>query len=639
MSRLAERPKPRAYEEVLQRLQKALAALRARVNDTQRQSSMPRSLATQVAEGVERTFEDPVAKLVQSNAALRQTVRSLRSLDDLDSFLAEVLQRMVEQVGAASAALFVADEHEGLHLTWVVENGRLQRGGESQHPNANRPLPFTAYRSHLEAVGFREGMPQVTSGLVCHDEPARIYLEQLGVKSVITIPVLLDDAIAATFHLRLHDERRPAPQDLQIAQSLADQTSLAFRLTGLAAKARAAAVDQQEEKAARQRAESVARLANASRRTLERLAVSADPDAFLGHVVTVAAEQFGAVGGGVWRTETDGSTRIVVSLEDGQVLPQGRSPLPTIEITPQALKELIARGREVAIDDAETIATKPPYANFREYLASKGVKAVLRMPLFLGDQFRGVMTLWLPEMRQLSAEETELAAALANQAVLAMELTRLTQSARAAAITGERNRLARDFHDTLAQGLATIILHLETAVSVCPGSAARPHITAATDLARDSLIEARRSIRALRPAGLDGRGLGDALAEVTSRLSRLSTATLRSQTHGARTPMPGDVEEALLRIATEALTNATKHARARNIDMDVMFEDRAVRLAVRDDGIGFDGSGFGQRNVGLSSMRERAHSIGAALTIASEPGGGSEVLVYWTAPAREERPQ
>jgi signal transduction histidine kinase len=637
MSRLAERPVPRAYDEVVQRLHRALSSLRARVRDTQREAALARPLSFRVNEPADRYAVDPVVKLVQSNAALRQTVRSLRSLDDLDSFLAEVLQRMVEQVGASSAALFVADDQDLLRLTWVVEGGRIQRGSESRHPNANRPLRFSDYRLHLDSVGFREGMPQITSGVIGVDEPARVYLEQLGVKSVIAIPVMLDDAIAATFHLRLHCERRPSAEDLQIAQALADQTALAFRLTRLGAGARAAAVAQQEEKAARQRAESVARLASASRRTLERLAVSADPDAFLGHVVTVAAEQFGAIGGGVWRAEPDGMTRIVVSLEDGKMLTLANSPLPPIRISAQAMEALIVRGREVVIDDAEAIATKPDYVDFRHYLASKGVQAVLRVPLFLGDEFRGVLTLRLPHSRQLSADETELAAAFGNQAVLAMELSRLTESARAAAVSGERNRLARDFHDTLAQGLATIILHLETAVSVCVSPAARPHIAAATDLARDSLIEARRSIRALRPAGLDGRGLEDALTDVTNRLARLSLATLRIETHGTRRRIPGDVEEALLRIGSEAITNATKHASAHAIDVELTFEDQAVRVAVRDDGIGFDSTGAGHRRVGLSSMRERAHSIGAALTIASEPGGGTEVLVYWTALPRQDR--
>jgi signal transduction histidine kinase len=281
------------------------------------------------------------------------------------------------------------------------------------------------------------------------------------------------------------------------------------------------------------------------------------------------------------------------------------------------------------MDDPRDFATRPEYVRFREYLARTGIQSMLRVPLYLGDAFRGVLMLRFSQARRLCPEEAELATAFANQVVLAIELTRLTESARIAAVSNERSRLARDFHDTLAQGLAGIILHLETAAEICPSPKAKPHIAAATELARESLVEARRSIRALRPAGLDGRTLADALAEVTDRLARRSASRFRVRTQGAPMRLPGDIEAALLRIVSEAVTNAAKHAQAREVEVELTYEHPTVRAAVRDDGIGFDAATEARRNVGLSSMRERAQAIGAALTIASEPRGGTEVLVYW----------
>jgi signal transduction histidine kinase len=633
MPSLLAQPKPLTYDNVVHRLQRALAALRSRIGDTQQQAARTRELSYRVRERADFGSGESIAKLVQAMGALRSTVSSLRSFDDLDSFLAEVLKRMAEQVGAPSAAVFVADDHQQLHLTWVVEDGRLVRGIDSRHPNATRPLRFTDYTSHLKTVGYRRGIPQFTSGIVGSDEPGRVYLEELGVKSVIAVPVMLDDTIAATFHLRLHCDRRPVIEDLQIAQALADQAALAFRLTRLAGEARAAAVAKQEEQAARQRAESIARQATASRATLERLAVSADPDAFLGHVLTVAAEQFGAVGGSVWRIEGGSRAHLVVSVEDGVIKAPEESQLPSRLQEGPHIAGMVVRGRQLGFDGPHEFATQPEYATFRDYLACRGIRSILRLPLFLGDEYRGCMLLRFTTPRALSPEEAELAAAFRNQAVLALELARLTQSARVEAVSGERNRLARDIHDTLAQGLAAIIFHLETAAVGCPSAKVQPHIRAAAELARDSLVETRRSIRALRPAGLEGRTLEGALTAVTDRLGRLSTAVFRIRTRGTPTRLPADIEAALLRIVGEAMTNAARHAQARAIDVELTYEHPAVRVVVRDDGIGFDAATVTRRNVGLSSMRERAQAIGAAITIASEPRGGTEVLVYWSVSA------
>ena len=542
---------------------------------------------------------------------------------------------MVGQVAAAAGAVFVANA-DHLHLTWVFENGRLLRGRDSPHPKATRPVPFSVYDLHLKTSGFRRGTPIVQSDLSIPDEDGRAYLAQLGVKAVVLVPVMLDEAIAATFHLRFQGDHRPLDDDLQIVQALGDQTALAFRLTRLAAEARAAAVAQQREQEARLRAESIARLGNAGRRALERLANSGDPGAFLGDVLTAAAEQLGAAAGAVWQSDAGGLTQVVAALEDGAILTQESSSFPPIKLSKEALDGLRWRGAEVAMDDSQIIATRADYAPFREQLAREGIVAVLRVPLFLTDEFRGVLVLRFNRPRRLSVDETELAAAFGNQAVLAMELKRLTQSARDQAVSGERSRLARDFHDTLAQGLAAIIFHLETAASVCPSERAQPHIAAAGDIARESLIEARRSIRALRPAGLDSRSLQDALSEVMDRQASICTASFQIRTQGTPRRTPADVESGLLRIVTEAVVNASKHAQARAIDLELTYEAEGLRVVVRDDGIGFDAGAVVSPNfVGLSSMRERADSIGAALTVASEPNGGTEVLVYWAAPSKK----
>lgn len=388
----------------------------------------------------------------------------------------------------------------------------------------------------------------------------------------------------------------------------------------------------QREQAARVRAESLARFGEASRRTLERLATSPHLDAFSGQVITAAVEHFGAIGGSVWEAMSDEDTRMIASFEEGKLRSPATSQLPAL-LNGRALAAVLfaPEGRkDVMIYDAAALATEPRYEGFRGYFARYGVRTLVSVPMYLRERFRGALTLRFAEDRTLTHEEAELARTFANQAVLAMELTRLSRAARVSAVSEERNRLARDIHDTLAQGLAAIVRQLESATAANQPVAIR-HISIATEIARDSLVEARRSIRALRPPTLEGRSLRDAVRDLLQRVGPLSPAKMSLSTSGEAAAIPADVEDELFRIVHEALTNAINHAAARAIDVELSFEDASVRVLVRDDGSGFDSSHVGRDTVGLHSMRERAERVGAALTVASEHGSGTEVLAYWSA--------
>jgi signal transduction histidine kinase len=261
-----------------------------------------------------------------------------------------------------------------------------------------------------------------------------------------------------------------------------------------------------------------------------------------------------------------------------------------------------------------------------------GGEIVIDVPICLENELVGLFTFRIAAERP-SAEDLALLQALANQAAIGMKLARLARDARAAvvgaAVAEERNRLAREIHDTIAQGLAAIIRQLDTAM-IATGSAAE-HVTLAAMIARDSLVEARRSIRALRPSALDGRCFDTAVRELVERVERMAACPIRVAVNGSRADLPSEVEDELYRITQEALTNALKHASAHSIEIDVAYDDPGVRIIVRDDGAGFDAS-VQRGGIGMSSMRERAARIGAALTVATEPGTGTEVLVYWAGP-------
>jgi ligand-binding sensor domain-containing protein/signal transduction histidine kinase len=202
--------------------------------------------------------------------------------------------------------------------------------------------------------------------------------------------------------------------------------------------------------------------------------------------------------------------------------------------------------------------------------------------------------------------------------------------ARLSAVLAERNRIAREIHDTLAQGFVGISVQLETAARTfftSPQTAIK-HLDQARLLVRSSLGEARRSVLDLRHQALDSGDLASALSEVAKSLSSQTPIELCLGT--TRRRLSPEVENNLFRIGQEALTNSVKHAGAAHIRLELEFEPKSVRLKVMDDGRGFDVRrqlAVGGGRLGLLGMRERVGQIGGHLNIWSEPGSGTEITV------------
>ena len=225
-------------------------------------------------------------------------------------------------------------------------------------------------------------------------------------------------------------------------------------------------------------------------------------------------------------------------------------------------------------------------------------------------------------LAEVRSANRQLAASLAENAGLHEQL--LVQ-AREAGVLDERARMAREIHDTIAQGLAGIVTQLQ-ALEQAEGDPAewRRHSVAAIRLARESLAEARRSVDALRPAVLETGRLSDALSDVATRWSGLHGLPVEVITTGTVRPLSAEAEFALLRTAQEALANVAKHAEATRIGVTLSYLGDTVALDVRDDGRGFDpaqpSTGFG-----LVAMRERIEGLSGTLSVESEPGGGTAV--------------
>lgn len=204
---------------------------------------------------------------------------------------------------------------------------------------------------------------------------------------------------------------------------------------------------------------------------------------------------------------------------------------------------------------------------------------------------------------------------------------------RHAGVLAERQRLAHDIHDTLAQSFTSIVAQLEAAEQALGGDTddAATRIRRAKDTARDGLAEARRTVEALRPASLEEVDLPDALAELAERWSHglAAPVVVDVVVDGPRIAVPDDAEAALLRVAQEALTNVGRHAGAQRVTITLTYLDDLVLLDVQDDGIGFDPTSTrrdGRRvGFGLTSMRERMALVGGDLSVEGEPGEGTTI--------------
>ena len=368
-------------------------------------------------------------------------------------------------------------------------------------------------------------------------------------------------------------------------------------------------------------------------RSLDVLATEAAPEKLIGETLKTITRHLHPRSVMLWlRSQEDDSLRLRVAIEgEQQAAPDPRHPFVR---DPQAWKRSILV-REMLVTKApavcDDIEDDPRIsADLREYLVNRGSRKFLVVPMFVSGEVRGFIGIQHVDRGAYRAEEIELAQALAHHIMIAAHGQEVSEQQRQAAILKERTRMARDIHDTLAQGFTGVIVQLDAAVEALrdeePEGAAK-HIGRARDLARESLSEARRSVHALRPQALEKAAFPDAFKAIIQNATAGTSLHASFQLEGEPCEIAPSVEENLLRIGQEALTNALKHAHAGEFRAQLSFDSGAVCLELRDNGDGFVVDGVQGGGFGLIGMKERAEQIGATLTICSEPGAGTRIVV------------
>ena len=269
-----------------------------------------------------------------------------------------------------------------------------------------------------------------------------------------------------------------------------------------------------------------------------------------------------------------------------------------------------------------------------EFLRDIPFVAVMEVPLVVRDRLVG--TACLPvwhEGQGFTERQLRLALGIAQAGAVAIEHAQLYARARELGMAEERNRLAREVHDTLAQGLTAITLQLEAAERLMPpGAEAKRLVGEARSLARRSLAEARRAVWGLAPSPLDGRSLAEALADEVGGFGRRTGLVATFSARGEVPTLPGELAAAVLRVVQEALHNVEKHAQASRVRVELEYGQGGgtgqLTFLIADDGLGFDPTDTrtgGDGGFGLTSMQERMRLVGGRLDVESAPGWGARV--------------
>ena len=366
--------------------------------------------------------------------------------------------------------------------------------------------------------------------------------------------------------------------------------------------------------------------------SLDVLATAPEPEKFIGQMLSTIARLLNAQNVTLWLFDESTDSLILRLMADGEkpAAPDPEHPFMKAPLSwkqNSLIQELLFMAGPVVCQDVE--ADPRVEGEWRDYLKQKGTKRFLAVPILVGGQVKGLIGVRHADRASYRPEQIELTQALAHQVMLALQLNEFAEQGQRAAVFEERNRMARDIHDTLAQGFTGVIIQLEAAedsISSGQQKEADKHLHRAASLARQSLSEARRSVHALRPDALERDNLWEALKGIIKSTTAGTALHTTFELRGKLPDLPPMWQENLLHIGQEALTNALKYAHAKSFRTRLRCNQKEVHLELRDDGAGFELKDR-HHGLGLTGMRERVEQMNGQLEITSVRGRGTNVVV------------
>lgn len=524
--------------------------------------------------------------------SLQRVSASMVSDLDQDRTLQLIADEARRLIGADGVVIRTADENGD--LTFAIGSGN-----EGLFMRAVR-LPSI---HSLSGEALRVRTPFCVDDIRSDPRVNRTYLNVSDSRSLLVVPLVARDRPIGVITGMSTQVAAFSEQDISILSLFADQAASAMENARLFEQAHQQIAELEVLHRVAQLVSSSLDLDEIFQTLYEEVARLMPADAFL-----------------VALARPDGLHDFEFIIDDGQRYPPRRA----LQLSP-ILSEAVADG-EMFIQRDVTTNTKYPRAN-RFGNTGRQSLSVLAAPLMRGDQVIGMISAQSYVEHDYRNPEARMLRTIASHAAIAIEHARLYREAQNVAVAEERARLAREIHDTLAQGLIGVILYLERLDLAVPADDAcyRPWIERALEQSRSSLEEARRSVRDLRAAPLEGRNLLEAVANLAADLQDSGQFEVHVALPASLPPLSARVETALFRVIQEAISNAGKHSDCDSVSIAMRTSDTRLLIEIRDDGVGFD-PGAGERapeRYGLTTMHERMLQIGGRLEIISALGNGA----------------
>ncbi|MDE3075286.1 MAG: GAF domain-containing protein [Chloroflexota bacterium] len=580
------------------------------------------------------TFTDDI-----SSAHMRHAVARLKAVGDISRAINSPLRPRTEVLGMIVSS---AVELLNAELSWLGEfdgdSSRYSFAAATSRTDANPGDgldpefagtfelgygPVAQQLRHGEPVQLRDidvdlaGAP--SKPFERRAWSMRATLGRRGVHSVLVVPMLTHGRLIGFLGVGFKQARGFSSEDLDLLVTLADHSAVAIENGRL----------YQQERDRELQAQNVLEVTRAVSATLVLEEV-------LQQAANGLANAIGLPNCVIYLYESEErqfvAQQAVGHLPEGTTIERLRAQ-PIQQDHDPILNEVVDKRRHVVISEAET----DPRLGSGSSVVATG-KSALAVPFIAQEQLLGVAVMATYRRHfDFRPEQVTLAMSIAHSIALAIENARLYERTREITVAEERNRMAREIHDTLAQGLTGIVLQLEASEQILTEEpeAARGHILKAQTLARESLQEARRSVWNLLPGPLDNFPLDDALLREVQELGS-STATEASfGCNGERYGLSVEAQTCLLRVCQEALTNVRKHAQARHVNVALGWEENGVHLVIQDDGRGFDPKSHkarpaaaGSGGFGLISMRERCQLQHGTFQVSSTAGRGTRIEAF-----------
>ena len=587
----------------------------------------------------EQAAQERAAELERVNEALRQRDRLLSAVAQITQDLLEAenidiaIPAALQVVGKAaniSRVLLFAERQDPVtrRLKHYVEHEWVTDGFSNHASVGLSVLDNEDFHTISQPLHAGQSTWRVMDDL---PDVSQWQFEKLDIKSTGAVPIFIEGQYAGcvTFDDCV-TPRHWTQQEMDVLTAAADSIGAALHRKELVDRLVAERLRAEQERAAE-----LAKANEALKRSVGYLTTADSLQSFLAAVLQESIQASGAVTAAVFVYNPYSNTLQMTALvlHDGVVdistdprTEIWRSPVPA-DTTPAW--QVMSQKREIFWFDNNDSSLEhwPISIPWHKQLGHKGI---LTIPLLIGEQSLGFLGLCFSSYQKPSETKLEQCWTLAQHAVLALQMARLAEEAKQAAILGERNRMAREIHDSLAQVFTSVLVRLQTAQLALQDNPteAQTYLDQTSDLARQGLSEARRSVHALRPQVLEGGNLAGALSHCLHQITHGTSVHASFHQTGQSYRLPEQLQLELFRIGQEAITNACKHAHPTTIEVELSFLSQQIQLAIQDNGQGFiladppQSQGFG-----LIGMHERTQIIGGKLTISSQPQQGTQVLV------------